>query len=417
MPVQSPESPATIRRIPATGDLLLVWNNAFTAGANHGGKRTPLTAAISSDDGQTWKHIRNLETDPDQGYAYTSITFHRDRALLSYYVSDRKTNHISSRFRSLPIRWFYEPKSPSRSLARRSARTFTLDRFMPVTFRLKPPIRPRSARTCSSPAASTATSSSPWSRFAAWQIAPELANLRGKLTLVPVVNEAAFARGSRVADDGLDLARTCPGRPDGSITEQTAHALSELIRSADYYIDLHTGGTTLSVWPLTGYMLHPQPDVLEKQRAMARAFNLPVIWGTDPSLDGRSMSVARDANVPAIYAEYLGGGRCSPDGIDAYVRGCLNVMSSLGMLDLPPPTSNVQFVVEDPRPNSGHMQSSYPSPADGYFEPAVELGQPISIGQPLGWIVDPLGQHSPRNPRHPNRPHPRPPHLPRRPHQ
>src|SRR5262245_40054333 len=41
--VQAPESPATIRRIPATGDLLLIWNNAFTPKTNHGGKRTPLT--------------------------------------------------------------------------------------------------------------------------------------------------------------------------------------------------------------------------------------------------------------------------------------------------------------------------------------------------------------------------------------
>ena len=108
--VQSPESPATIRRIPSTGDLLLIWNNGFTSGANHSGKRTPLTAAISSDDGQTWKNIKNIETDPDSGYAYTSLTFHRDRALLSYYVSDPKTNRISSHFRSLPIRYFYEPQ-------------------------------------------------------------------------------------------------------------------------------------------------------------------------------------------------------------------------------------------------------------------------------------------------------------------
>src|SRR5262245_37924511 len=90
--------------------------------------------------------------------------------------------------------------------------------------------------------------------------------LRGKLTLVPVVNEAAFSRGSRVAEDGLDLARTCPGRADGSITEQIAHGLSELIRSADYYIDLHTGGLALSVWPMAGYMLHPRADILDKQR-------------------------------------------------------------------------------------------------------------------------------------------------------
>src|SRR5689334_6644516 len=92
---------------------------------------------------------------------------------------------------------------------------------------------------------------------------PELASLHGRLTLVPVVNEAAFARANRVADDGLDLARTCPGRPDGSVTEQAAFALAELIRAADFYVDLHTGGTALSVWPLVGYMLHPRGNVFE----------------------------------------------------------------------------------------------------------------------------------------------------------
>src|SRR5262249_33889458 len=56
-----------------------------------------------------------------------------------------------------------------------------------------------------------------------------------------------------------------------------------------------------------------------------------------------------------------------------------------------PPTSVIEIIVEDPRPNSGHMQRCYPSPADGCFEAAVELGQPIEAGQSLGTVVDPLG--------------------------
>jgi sialidase-1 len=108
LPVHAPESPATIRRIPATGDLLLVWNNTFQSAQNHGGRRTPLTAAISADEGQTWRHVRNLEERPDEAYAYTSIVFLRDRALLSYYIGDAKSGRIASRFRSLPVRWFYE---------------------------------------------------------------------------------------------------------------------------------------------------------------------------------------------------------------------------------------------------------------------------------------------------------------------
>ncbi len=220
----------------------------------------------------------------------------------------------------------------------------------------------------------------------------ESAELRGLLTLVPVVNESAFRRGQRTGDDGLDLARVCPGRADGLPTERVAFALSSLIRSADYYIDLHTGGTALSVWPLAGYTLHRDGAVLDKQRALARAFNLPVIWGTDPTLDGRSLSVARDANIPAIYAEYLGGGRCDAAGVRAYVDGCLNVLGLVKLIDHPPPPSRVVHVVEDDRPQSGHMQRCYPAPIDGFFEAAVELGQPIRAGAPLGEVTDPLGR-------------------------
>ena len=213
-----------------------------------------------------------------------------------------------------------------------------------------------------------------------------VAGLRGHVTLVPIVNEAAFLRGHRCADDGLDLARTCPGQPDGSLTEQTAFALSALIRSADNYIDLHTGGTELSVYPLAGYVMHSNSGVLEVQRRMARAFNLPVVWGTAANLEGRSLSVARDADVPAIYCEYLGAATCTPDGVEAYVDGCLNVMAVLGMLDRRPSPDRVRYFVENAESNSGHMQVCNPSPLTGYFEARVQLGDAIRAGDPLGTV-------------------------------
>ena len=217
------------------------------------------------------------------------------------------------------------------------------------------------------------------------------ATLHGRLTLVPVVNEGAFVRGHRVAEDRLDLARTCPGRPDGSVTERTAHALSELIRSADAYIDLHTGGTELAVFPMTGYVLHPRPEVLATQRRMARAFNLPVIWGTSPELEGRSLSVARDAGVPAIYAEHHGAAACRAEGVEAYVAGCWNVMAELGLIARPQPASAVRHCVEDTRPQSGHMQVCNPSPITGCFTPAVALGDAVREGDLLGIVTDVLG--------------------------
>lgn len=210
--------------------------------------------------------------------------------------------------------------------------------------------------------------------------------LKGRLTCVPIVNQAAFRRGQRAAEDNLDLARVCPGRSDGSITEQTAAALTALIRSADFYIDLHSGGTAYSVLPLAGYMLHPDPSVLDRQRLMARSFNLPVVWGTSPDLDGRSLSVARDAGVPAIYAEYHGSGQCDPEGVAAYETGCLNLLAELGMIDRQRPESRIRHWVDDPRPGSGHMQRCYPAPVTGLFESSVRLGERVAAGELIGHI-------------------------------
>lgn len=226
-------------------------------------------------------------------------------------------------------------------------------------------------------------------RRLAEELSPQV--LRGSATLVPVVNEPAFLLGARCGPDGLDLARTCPGRADGSITEQIAAALSELVRAADFYIDLHSGGVRMRVLPLTGYMLHADERVLTLQRQMAQAFNLPIVWGTDPALEGRSLSVARNAGVPAIYAEYQGAGACDAAGVAAYVEGCLNVMALVGMIEREPPELRVAHVVEDRRAGSGHMQVCHPAPMAGFFAPAVQLGQHVCVGELLGSVTDPLG--------------------------
>jgi predicted deacylase len=214
--------------------------------------------------------------------------------------------------------------------------------------------------------------------------------IRGTVRLVPVVNTPAYLLGRRVADDGLDLARVCPGDSDGSITQRTAYALGQLIGAADYYIDLHSGGAALKLFPLAGYMLHPDARVLEAQRRMARAFNLPLVWGTTPNLDGRSISVARDRKVPAIYVEFGGGGGFNTSAVHAMVEGCLNVMAEFKMLDRQaPPPSRVRYVTETPGEQTGHLQINYPSPLEGLFEPMIAAGDGIKNGATLGRVFDP----------------------------
>ncbi|AHF14608.1 sialidase [Niabella soli DSM 19437] len=88
--LKSPIAPATIERIPSTGDLLAVWNNNDGSIATIKGKRTPLTVAISKDDGISWIHIKNLEADPDGWYCYTAIHFYKNSVLLSYCAGSQQ---------------------------------------------------------------------------------------------------------------------------------------------------------------------------------------------------------------------------------------------------------------------------------------------------------------------------------------
>lgn len=108
----SPQAPQSIKRIPSTGDLLLVWNHNTKApdGIWMDGpvplaetrRRSPLTAAISRDDGRTWEHFRNIVDDASGDYAYTSITFVGDDVLLTY------AGPGGLHLRRLPVTWFYE---------------------------------------------------------------------------------------------------------------------------------------------------------------------------------------------------------------------------------------------------------------------------------------------------------------------
>lgn len=212
--------------------------------------------------------------------------------------------------------------------------------------------------------------------------------IRGNVTIVPIANPSAYLAGSRMGQDKLDLARICPGNALGSDSERAANQVSVLIQKADYLIDLHTGGWLLDIYPFAGYMLHSSIKICEQQREMAKAFNLPLIWGTDSLLNGRTLSIARDAEVPAIYVEYGGGGAIRHKIVDTYKEGCCNVLFYLRMTKKRGTIkSNLKYTIEDPTPNAGYLQQKMPAPKAGVFFPEISVGEMISKGQRWGTIT------------------------------
>lgn len=97
--IKSPLSPASVARIPSTGDLVMVWNNNGKSQ-----KRTPLNIAISRDEGKTWQRIKTLEDDPAGVFCYTAIHFSGQDVLLAY--ANWKT--MGSTIERISLKWIYQ---------------------------------------------------------------------------------------------------------------------------------------------------------------------------------------------------------------------------------------------------------------------------------------------------------------------
>jgi hypothetical protein len=113
----SGNSPAIVKSIPSTHDLLIVWNRCSIM------ERCPLNAAISRDDRRTWENTKRIEQHRGYSYALPSMAFHKDRVLLLYmhypvYRGLKKRFDVVSdrfhdvRFTSLPLKWFYRGQEP-----------------------------------------------------------------------------------------------------------------------------------------------------------------------------------------------------------------------------------------------------------------------------------------------------------------
>lgn len=97
--IASPRSPAVIKRIPSTGDLIMVWNNN---GENE--KRTPLSVAISRNNGKSWEKTKNIEDDPNGSFSYPAIHFTDNDVIVAYCAKGLSATYISR----LSLDWIYK---------------------------------------------------------------------------------------------------------------------------------------------------------------------------------------------------------------------------------------------------------------------------------------------------------------------
>lgn len=132
-------APICLKHIPNSQDIMVIWNQCSKRELEWGLHRNRISCAVSSDDGKTWGHFKNLESlddivqvdptpvgivpemvasiwespFPPQGLhncSYPSCTFVDENVIITYYVP---TDVCSLKMRIIPIGWFYDDTAAS----------------------------------------------------------------------------------------------------------------------------------------------------------------------------------------------------------------------------------------------------------------------------------------------------------------
>ena len=213
--------------------------------------------------------------------------------------------------------------------------------------------------------------------------------MRGAFVGLPVCNPLAYCGMSRVTPafvDGINLARTFPGRADGLPTERLAHALftfaTRLLGAEDLFVDLHSGSHECEYAPMVGYRAVDNPARALSERA-ARHFGIGRLWELPPGAVTFNGAVA-GAGIPTVGTEVTGLGGLRPEDVALYERGLLSLARLWGILPGEP-----EPAVTGPARRTTQVIAA----GSGLFRSAVQrIGERVEAGERLGDIVDPFGR-------------------------
>ncbi|MEM6966748.1 MAG: succinylglutamate desuccinylase/aspartoacylase family protein [Bacteroidota bacterium] len=155
-----------------------------------------------------------------------------------------------------------------------------------------------------------------------------IAELRGTIVGVPVVNVPSLHRKKRRFIDGTDLNHIMPGKPHGTVSQIYAwRVVNRVIKEFDYLIDLHTA----SNGRINSYYI--RADMEDKTvREMALLQNAQIIVHNPPS-DGTLRGTADEMGIPAITLEVGNPNRFQKGLIRDGLTGIHNVLGHFGMQD------------------------------------------------------------------------------------
>jgi N-alpha-acetyl-L-2,4-diaminobutyrate deacetylase len=213
----------------------------------------------------------------------------------------------------------------------------------------------------------------------------------GRLILVPVLNPAAFAAGTRDGA-GVNLNRAfVDGAGIDPALSSIGHRIARFVREKIWphvhvVLDLHAGGTVARFAPMTSFHAVPDPAQEAATIDAARRFGTPFVARYQDRTPGLLTSEAEGLGKITVGCELGWGAAVSPRGVEHARRGVLAAAVRYAGLDLPVAGDDVddaQTLLEmiDPA-------CFIPAPWPGWYEPLHECGAAVAAGDPIGYLHD-----------------------------
>jgi predicted deacylase len=204
--------------------------------------------------------------------------------------------------------------------------------------------------------------------------------LSGKVTIVPVLNPAAFWTRTPYVNpqDGVDIGSTF-GEEGDSISYLISDAIeNHVLPDVDMVVDLHGGDLIEDIVPHAGYAKTSDEQKDSTAREMAEFF------GTRFVFERLGKDATDVFGVPRVIGEAGREGKLEPEHTQIHIDGVMNILKGFDMLDDEPECPDEQQTL--------HGRYELFCEASGMFESHVGVGDRVEEGEILGEIRNLRGE-------------------------
>ena len=220
--------------------------------------------------------------------------------------------------------------------------------------------------------------------------------VNGRVILMPVLNPAAFAAGTResLADDGVNLNRAfVDGAGKQPALAGITHRIADIVRTMIWprvhvVIDIHSAGDVAKFMPVTSY--HPLADA-ELSRAIdetARWFGVPLVMTYQNQTPGLLPSEAERLGKITVGTELGWGRSISAEGVRYALHGVRAAAIHHGQM-----RGEIERIAHHRDGTQRRIaivdRDCYTvAPYAGLYEPVIDCGQPCRRGDIVAWLHD-----------------------------